>query len=64
MDLIELIVDGENAMGIVHEHAQALSNQNEYDLYVATHLKIRDGKIKNWKVYWDPSPLIRAYKNL
>jgi ketosteroid isomerase-like protein/muconolactone delta-isomerase len=64
MNLQELMVDGENAMGIVHEHAQCLANQNEYDLYVATQLKVRDGKIKKWKVYWDPSPLIHAYRNL
>lgn len=63
-NLQELIIEGENAMGIVHEHAQCLANQNEYDLYVATQLTIKDGKIKKWKVYWDPSPLIKAYRNI
>nr|VFJ45853.1 MAG: Ketosteroid isomerase-related protein [Candidatus Kentron sp. FM]VFJ49126.1 MAG: Ketosteroid isomerase-related protein [Candidatus Kentron sp. FM]VFK08366.1 MAG: Ketosteroid isomerase-related protein [Candidatus Kentron sp. FM] len=59
-----LIVDGDQAVGMLHEHARCIANGNEYDLYVATHLKIRNGKIVNWRVYWDPSPLIVAYKNL
>ena len=57
-----IMVDGEQAMGLVHEHARCLANGNEYDLYVSTHLKIRNGKIVNWRVYWDPSPLVAAYK--
>lgn len=62
--LLKLIVEGEDALGIVHEHAQCLGNNNEYDLYVATYLKISGGKIREWKVYWDISPLIRAYRDL
>jgi ketosteroid isomerase-like protein/muconolactone delta-isomerase len=64
MEIQQLLVEGEDAVGIVHEHAQCLANGNEYDLHVATNLKIFRGKIVRWKVYWDPSPLIRAYKNL
>lgn len=62
--LLNLVVDGAQAIGIVHEHAQCLANKNEYDLYVATHLTIEAGKIKRWKVYWDVSPLIKAYRNI
>jgi len=62
--LLQLIVEGEDALGIVHEHAQCLANNNEYDLYVATRLKITDGKIREWQVYWDISPLVRAYRDL
>ena len=64
MDLQQLIVENENALGIVHEHAQCIANGNEYDLYVATHLQVGGGKIVHWQVYWDPSPLIRAYRNI
>jgi ketosteroid isomerase-like protein len=60
----DLIVDGDNAIAIVHEHAQCLANSIEYDLMVATRLRVVDGKIVEWQVYWDPSPLIRAYRNL
>lgn len=62
--LFSLLVDGDQAMGMVHEHARCLSNGNTYDLYVATQLTIRGGKILKWRVYWDPSPLIAAYKNI
>jgi muconolactone D-isomerase len=62
--LLSLAIDGEAAVGLVHEHAQCLANQNEYDLYVSTMLRIADGRIKEWRVCWDPSPLIRAYRNL
>lgn len=60
----DLIVDGDRAVGIVHEHAQCLANSNEYDLYVATFLRVRKRKIVEWRVCWDPSPLVRAYRNL
>ena len=62
--LLQLVVDGPEAIGIVHEHAQCVANSNEYDLYVATHITIGAGKIKHWKVYWDISPLIKAYRNI
>jgi muconolactone D-isomerase len=62
--LQQLVVDDNEAIGIVHERAQCLANQNEYDLYVATNITIEGGKIKRWKVYWDISPLIKAYRNI
>jgi ketosteroid isomerase-like protein len=63
-ELYHLIVKEDEAVGLVHENATCIANGNSYDLYVATHLKIRNGKIVNWRVYWDPSPLIAAYKGL
>jgi ketosteroid isomerase-like protein/muconolactone delta-isomerase len=62
--LDEPMIDGERAMGVVHEHAQCIANQNEYDLYVATFLRVRNRKIVEWRVFWDISPLVRAYRNL
>jgi ketosteroid isomerase-like protein len=64
MEVQDMVVEDDKAIAIVHEHAQCLANNNEYDLYVATQLVIGNGKIVKWKVWWDPSPLIRAYKNL
>ena len=58
----DVMVDGERAMGVVHEHAQCLGN--EYDLYVSTCLRVKNRKIVEWRVFWDVSPLVRAYKNL
>ncbi|MBK5960547.1 hypothetical protein CCR97_20435 [Rhodoplanes elegans] len=60
----DIMVDGARAVGIVHEHAQCIANGNEYDLQVATFLTVRDRRIVEWRVNWDVSPLVRAYRNL
>lgn len=60
----DLMVDGERAVGIVHEHAQCIANGNEYDLQVATFLTVRNRRIVAWRVCWDVSPLVRAYRGL
>jgi succinate-semialdehyde dehydrogenase/glutarate-semialdehyde dehydrogenase len=61
--LLRLLVDGPEAVGFVHEHAQCLANKNEYDVYVATNLTIELGKITHYRNYWDISPLIKAFRN-
>jgi len=62
--LLRLLVDGPEAVGIVHEHNQCLANNNEYDVYVATNIRIEAGKITHYRVYWDISPLIKAFRNI
>lgn len=62
--LLRLIVDGAEAVGIVHEHGQSLANNNEYDVYVAENLRIERGKITRYRVYWDVSPIIKALRNI
>ena len=62
--LLRLIVDGPEAVGIVHEHGQILANNNEYDVYVAENLRIEGGKITHYRVYWDISPIIKAFRNI
>ncbi|MGO8786557.1 MAG: nuclear transport factor 2 family protein, partial [Terriglobia bacterium] len=59
-----LIVDGPEAVGIVHEHGQILANNNEYDVYVAENIRIEGGKITHYQVYWDISPIIKAVRNI
>jgi len=61
--LLRLIVDGLEAVGIVHEHGQVLANNNEYDVYVAENIRIEGGKITRYRVYWDVSPIIKALRN-
>lgn len=61
--LLRLLVDGPEVVGIVHEHAQCLANNNEYDVYVAENITIEGGKITHYRVYWDISPLIKAFRN-
>ena len=62
--LLRLIVDGPEAVGIVHEHGQILANNNEYDVYVAENIRIEGGKITHYRVYWDISPIIKAFRNI
>ena len=62
--LLRLIVDGPEVVGIVHEHAQCLANDNEYDVYVAENIRIESGKITHYRVYWDISPLMKAFRNI
>lgn len=62
--LLRLVVDGPEVVGIVHEHGQCLANNNEYDVYVAENLRIEGGKITHYRVYWDISPLIKAFRNI
>jgi ketosteroid isomerase-like protein len=62
--LLRLIVDGPEAVGIVHEHGQVLANNNEYDVYVAENIRIEGGKITHYRVYWDISPIIKAVRNI
>ena len=62
--LLRLMVDGPEAVGIVHEHGQILANNNEYDVYVAENIRIEGGKITHYRVYWDISPIIRALRNI
>jgi ketosteroid isomerase-like protein len=62
--LLRLVVDGPEAVGIVHEHGQVLANGNEYDVYVAENIRIEGGKITHYRVYWDVSPIIKALRNI
>ena len=62
--LLRLIVDGPEAVGIVHEHGQCLANNNKYDVYVAENIRIEGGKITRCRVYWDISPIIKAVRNI
>jgi len=62
--LLRLMVDGPEAVGIVHEHGQCVANGNEYDVYVAENVRIEGGKITHYRVYWDVSPVIRALRKV
>jgi ketosteroid isomerase-like protein len=62
--LLRLLVDGTEAVGIVHEHGQCLANGKEYDVYVAESIRIEGGKITHYQVYWDISPLIKAFRGI
>ena len=62
--LLRLMVDGPEAVGIVHEHAQCVANGNEYNVHAAENIRVEGGKITHYRVYWDISPLIKAFRNI
>jgi len=60
--LVELIVEGENAMGIIQECSLVKKTGMMFEIEFVQWLKVRDGKIVRWKSYTDPSEIIRALK--
>ena len=61
-ELIALVVNGENAIGIVHEISTIKETQKDFEIEFIQSLKVRSGKIVRWKSYTDPSPIILAMK--
>jgi uncharacterized protein len=59
-ELVELIVEGENAVGIVHEISVIRETGKEFEIEFVQWLKIRNGKIVRWKSYTDPSSILSA----
>jgi hypothetical protein len=63
-ELIKLVVDGDEAAGVIHEVSLVKETGLEFEIEFIQWLTIRDGKIVRWKSYTDPSPIIRALKPL
>jgi ketosteroid isomerase-like protein len=59
-ELLELVVEGENAMGIIHEKSVVKATGKAFEIEFVQWLKVRNGKIVRWKSYTDPSEIIRA----
>jgi ketosteroid isomerase-like protein len=60
--LVELVVDGEQAMGVVAERSRVKDSGLEFEIEFVQWLTIRDGKIVRWKSFTDPSTIIRAIR--
>jgi uncharacterized protein len=61
-DLMMLITEGDEAIGIVHEISLVKANRECFEIEFIQHLTIRNGRITRWKSYTDPSPIIRALR--
>ena len=61
-ELLELVVEGENAVGVIHEQSLVKATGLEFDIQFIQWLTIRNGKIVKWKSYTDPSAIIAAMK--
>ncbi|ONK14134.1 nuclear transport factor 2 family protein [Streptomyces sp. MP131-18] len=60
--LVRLVVDGEEAMGVIHETGTVKETGLPFEIEFIQWLTIRDGKITRWKSYTDPSQIIRAIR--
>jgi uncharacterized protein len=59
---LELVVDGQIAVGTIHDQATVLSTGLDFDIVFATWMVIDNEKITHWKSYADPSPIIAAFR--
>jgi uncharacterized protein len=59
---LDLIVEGNVAVGTVHDISTVLATGLDFEIRFATWMEVADGKIKKWKSYCDPSPIIAAFR--
>jgi ankyrin repeat protein len=59
---LNMVVDGNQAVGTVHDHAIIKTTGLPFDIEFASWMKIENGKIVWWKSYCDPSPIIAAFR--
>lgn len=61
-DLLRLIVDGEDAIGVIRESSTVKRTGMDFEIEFVQWLTIRNGKIIRWKSYTDPSQILRALR--
>jgi ketosteroid isomerase-like protein len=61
-ELVRLVVQGDEAAGVVHERSRVKATRLEFEIEFVQWLTIRDGKIARWKSYTDPSPILVAMR--
>ena len=61
---LDLVVQGEQAVGTVRDRAVVKATGQEFTLEFASWLTIRGGKIVKWRSYCDPSPVIAAFNGM
>ncbi|UKY47783.1 nuclear transport factor 2 family protein [Streptomyces inhibens] len=59
-ELVELIVEGDQAIGILYEKSVVKKTGQAFEIEFIQRLTVRDGKIVRWKSYTDPSQILRA----
>ncbi len=59
-ELVRLVVDGDTAVGVVHEVSTIRRTGRAFDIEFVQVLTVRDGVIVSWKSYTDPSPILQA----
>ncbi|MFQ4142637.1 ankyrin repeat domain-containing protein [Chlorogloeopsis sp. ULAP02] len=59
---VDLVVQGDQAFGTVHDITTVKATGLTFDITFATWMQIQNGKIVKWKSYCDPSPIIAALR--
>lgn len=59
---VDLVVQGDQAFGTVHDITTVKATGLTFDITFATWMQISGGKIVKWKSYCDPSPIIAAFR--
>ena len=60
--LLKLVVEGNEAMAVVHEISVAKATGCEFEVEFIQWLTVRDGQIVRWKSFTDPSSIVRAIR--
>jgi ketosteroid isomerase-like protein len=60
--LVKLVVEGNEAMAVVHETSVARATGVEFEVEFIQWLTVRDGQIARWKSFTDPSSIVRALR--
>lgn len=61
-ELVRLVVDGDEAAGVIHELSTVKSTGLDFDIEFVQWLTVSNGKIARWKSYTDASQIIRALR--
>ncbi|WP_299407960.1 ankyrin repeat domain-containing protein [Acaryochloris sp. IP29b_bin.148] len=59
---VDLVVEGDVAVGTVHDISTVLATGLDFEIVFATWMEVRNGKIAKWKSYCDPAPIIAAFR--
>jgi ketosteroid isomerase-like protein len=61
-ELVDLVVEGDEAMGIIHEVSAVRANGARFEIEFVQRLTIRDGHIVQWRSYSDSAAIVRALR--
>lgn len=61
-ELVKLIVDGDEAIGIIHEVSEVRSTGVKFEIEFIQRLVVRDGQIVRWRSYSDSAAIVRALR--
>lgn len=58
---VDLVVEGEVAVGTVHDISTVLATGRDFEILFASWMVVRGGKIVKWKSYCDAAPVVAAF---